>query len=274
MIDLHLHTTHSDGLDTPEVLAAKARAAGLTVIAATDHDTMDGVPALERAAAHLGLRCVPGIEITASHDRKDVHVLGYFLDYRSPALARFIADQRLDRIRRARVIGERLASLDAGIDIERVIEEAGDGPVCRPAIAQVLVDEGRVATLREAFDRYIGEGKPAYVPRLGVTTAQAVTTIVDAGGIASLAHPGRTHVDELIPALVEAGLGALEVYHTDHTLAHRRKYRAMARAWGLAMTGGSDYHGDPVYHAGDLGGATLPAKAFDDLSRRPRREAV
>jgi len=272
MIDLHLHTTHSDGLDTPEILAAKAKAAGLTVIAATDHDTMDGVPALERAAAQLGLRCVTGIEITASHEGRDIHVLGYFLDYRSRSLTGFLEEQRLDRIRRAREIGERLSALGVGIDMEQVIAGAGDRPVCRPAMAQALVDRGHVPSFRAAFDLYVGEGRPAYVPRVGVTPAHALAVIVNAGGIASMAHPGRTQADEAVPAMVDAGLGAIEVYHTDHTALERRKYRAMATRLGLAVTGGTDYHGDERYHAGELGAVSLPGRAFDDLCRRPRRE--
>ena len=272
MIDLHLHTTHSDGQDTPEMLAAKAKAAGLTVIAVTDHDTMAGVPAVERAAAQIGLRAVAGIEISASHERQDVHVLGYFLDYRSTALARFIAAQRLDRLRRARVMGERLSQLGVGIDIERVIAAAGKGPVCRPAMAQALVEAGHVSSYRLAFDLYVGEGKPAYVPREGVTPQQAVGVIIDAGGIASMAHPGRTRLDEVIAPMVDAGLGAIEVYHTDHSALQRAKYRAMARTFGLAITGGTDYHGDTRYHAGELGAVALPERAFDDLCRRPRRE--
>ena len=256
MIDLHLHTTHSDGQDTPEMLAAKAKAAGLTVIAVTDHDTMAGVPAVERAAAQIGLRAVAGIEISASHERQDVHVLGYFLDYRSTALARFIAAQRLDRLRRARVMGERLSQLGVGIDIERVIAAAGKGPVCRPAMAQALVEAGHVSSYRLAFDLYVGEGKPAYVPREGVTPQQAVGVIID----------------EVIAPMVDAGLGAIEVYHTDHSALQRAKYRAMARTFGLAITGGTDYHGDTRYHAGELGAVALPERAFDDLCRRPRRE--
>ena len=271
LIDLHLHTTASDGVDAPEALVAHCAAAGLSVIAVTDHDSIDAVPAVESAARCSGLRVVPGIEITAVWQRKDVHVLGYFLDHRAPALIAFLTDQRQDRIRRARVIGRRLATMGVPIDIEAVIASAGGKPVSRPAIAQALVDAGHVQNRQDAFEQYIGERSPAFSPRAGVTIENAIQIIKEAGGLASLAHPGLTGIDDIIAGLVSGGLDAIEVYHADHADADTSRYLALARRLDLGVTGGSDYHGDPSHHPGGLGRFVVPVDDFDDLCRRAGR---
>lgn len=268
LIDLHLHTTASDGVDTPEALVAKCAAAGLTVMAVTDHDTVDAVGAAEDAAIGSGLSVVPGIEITAVWQERDVHVLGYFINDRDPALTAFLSAQCDDRIRRARVIGRRLAAMGASIDIEQIVERAGHNPVSRPSIAQALVDAGHAEDRRDAFDRYVGEGSPAFAPRDGTSIEDAIRIIRKTGGLASLAHPGLTRIDDLIPSLAEAGLGAIEVYHVDHSDADTRRYRALARELNLGITGGSDYHGDQSHHPGGLGRFVTPGRDFDDLCRR------
>lgn len=268
LIDLHLHTTASDGVDSPETLVTRCVAAGLTTIAVTDHDTVDAVAAVEEAASRSGLAAVPGIEITAVWQEKDVHVLGYFFDHRHPALVGFLASQLEDRIRRARVIGERLAAMGAPIDMEQVIERAGRSPVSRPLIAQALVEDSHARNRRDAFERYVGEGRPAYAPRTGTSIEDAIQIIRKAGGVTSLAHPGLTGIDEVIARLADAGLGALEVYHVDHSATDTHRYREMARRLNLGITGGSDYHGDDSHHPGGLGQFVTPAGDFDDLCRR------
>ena len=271
LIDLHLHTTASDGVDAPEALVARCVEAGLSVIAVTDHDSIDAIAAVEAAARDSGLHVVPGIEITAMWQEQDVHVLGYFLDHREPALTSFLSDQRRDRIRRARVMGRRLAALGVPIDIEEVIAAAGRKPVLRPSIAQALVDAGYVGRRRDAFDRYVGEGRPAFAPRAGVTIQNAIQIIRKAGGLASLAHPGLTGVDDIIATLPGAGLGAIEVFHVDHSEADTNRYLALARQLDLGISGGSDYHGDQSHHPGGLGRFVLPVEDFDDLCRRAGR---
>jgi len=271
LIDLHLHTTASDGVDAPEALVANCAAAGLSVIAVTDHDTIDAVPAVEAAARRSGLRFVPGIEITAVWQQKDVHVLGYFLDHRAPALIAFLTKQRQDRIRRARVIGRRLATMGVPIDIEQVIASAGGKPVSRPSIAQALVDAGHVQCRQHAFDQYVGEGCAAFAPRAGVTIECAIQIIKEAGGLASLAHPGLTGIDDIIADLARVGLGAIEVYHADHADTDSNRYLALARRLDLGVTGGSDYHGEQSHRPGGLGRFALPADDFDDLCRRAGR---
>jgi len=271
MIDLHLHTTASDGTDTPAGLAAVCRAAGLTTMGVTDHDTVAGVAEAEKAARAAGLGFVAGIEITAAWRERDIHVLGYFVDALSADFTAFLDAQREDRVRRARAIAARLQALGAPVDMEALIARSKGRPVVRPHIASAMVQAGHVASEQDAFERFLGEGQPAYVPRSGATPAEVVRAIRRAGGVSSLAHPAITNEDGLIPELVTAGLDALEVYHADHTAEDAVRYRGLARAHGLAVTGGSDYHGASSHHAYGLGLVTLPAEDFDALCRRAGR---
>jgi hypothetical protein len=270
VIDLHLHTTASDGLLTPGTLVARAAGAGLTTIAITDHDSVAGVSEATTAAAHLAMRVVPGIEITAIEEGRDVHILGYFLDPASPALAEFLSGQRADRLRRAREIGERLASLGLPIDIDAVLATARDNgrSIGRPAIADALVAAEHAADRNDAFARLLGRGCPAFIPRRGVGGADVIAVIHAAGGIASLAHPGVLAQDDLIPRLVDARLDALEVWHSDHSPQQQARYHDLAGRFGLARSGGSDYHGDGLHRACQLGAVALPPDEFARLETR------
>lgn len=273
MIDLHLHTSASDGAHEPEELVRRAWLAGVRVMSVTDHDTIGAVPRAAAAARTFGIELVPGIEITAVVDGGDVHVLGYFIDVDSAALGAFLETQRVDRVRRARALAERLASLGMPIDVEPLLAAARDAGrvVGRPQVAAALVRAGHVATVREAFDRWIGEGRPAHVSRTGVPPDAVVGLVHEAGGVASLAHPGQLDRDDAIPPLARAGLDAIEAYHPDHDEAATARYRAMAVALGLAVTGGSDFHSDLGHHAPALGTISLPADDFDRLRRRAGR---
>jgi predicted metal-dependent phosphoesterase TrpH len=270
VIDLHLHTTASDGRSTPEELAREVAAAGVTVMAVTDHDTMAAVPAVRAAARALGVRVVPGVEITAVHGERDVHVLGYFLDAHHPALVTFLERQRVDRLRRLREMAARLAALGVPVD-ESAFVAAPDAPgkaFGRPMLAAALVAAGHVASIREAFDEYIGEGRPAYIERHGATPAEVVAIVAAAGGLASLAHPGKLGLDDMIPALVEAGLPAIEVFHTDHDADDVRRYLDFVERYQLLRTGGSDYHGPGSGRTTGLGRMHLPREDFDRLASR------
>ena len=267
MIDLHLHTTASDGTDTAAELVRACRAAGITTMAVTDHDTTAAIAEAAREAARAGVDFVPGIEITAAWRGTDVHVLGYFFDPSSAVLASFLDAQIADRLRRARAVGDRLASLGAPIDMEALISRLDGRPLLRPHIAGALVEAGHADDGVEAFERYIGEGRPAYVARQGATPAEAVAIIHEAGGIASMAHPGVTRQDGLIPGLAAAGLDALEVYHTDHAPEDAARYLALARRLGLAVTAGSDFHGYRSDHSNGFGRVQLPAEDFAALAR-------
>ena len=275
MIDLHMHTTASDGLSTPGVLIGQLQAAGITTFAITDHDTVAACGEMARRARDARLRFIPGIEITAVHDQTDVHLLGYFIDEEDPALRAFLAASRDDRLRRAREMGERLAALGVPIDIDRILAESG-GPysgkaIGRPAVARALVSAGHAATVQDAFDRYVAEGRPAYVGRIGASPAEVVGIIRDAGGVTSFAHPGLTGRDELIAPLAAAGLCAIECFHSEHDEATTAKYLALARAHDLAVTGGSDFHGVGPWHERGFGTVALPQEHFDAFVIRARR---
>lgn len=269
MIDLHLHTTASDGRLPPGELVARAHAAGITVMSVTDHDTIAGLGEARRAAASLGMTLVDGIEVTAVHEGRDVHILGYFIDPSDEGFARFLTEQRRRRVERIRVIGARLASLGAAVEVEGLIARAEQSPgasVGRPVIARALVEAGHVATLREAFDRFLGTGQPAYVPRAGKTPAEVVDLIHGAGGLASMAHPGVTKLPAVMASLAAAGLDAVEVYHSDHSADTIRELQQFATAHRLLVTGGSDFHGDDSRDR-PLGRVSLPAADFARLSR-------
>ena len=270
MIDLHLHTTASDGALSPADLVARVAAAGITTLSVTDHDTTAGLTAARAAATARHLTFVPGIEITAVEGTRDLHVLGYFFDEREPRLLAFLAGQRADRLRRIHEIVDRLAVLGCPIDPAPLLAIASESgrSVGRPHIAYALVAAGHATDRDDAFERFIGEEAPAFVPRRGPSAADVVGLIRGAGGIASLAHPGLSRRDDLIPALTAAGLAALEARHTDHDAATEAHYRTLARRHGLAVTGGSDFHGDISRHGGGLGSVTLSAEDFALLQER------
>jgi 3',5'-nucleoside bisphosphate phosphatase len=277
VIDLHMHTTASDGRCTPEALVQEAYARGIRTMSVTDHDTMAGVPQAAGAAARLGMTFVPGIEITSVHGGKDVHVLAYFLPDLTPELRALLAGQRRSRLARAAEIAERLAAAGAPIDVEALMEAGtalGGKSLARPQIAQALIAAGHVSTVAEAFERFLSEDGPAYVPHTGASPAHVVTLIAEAGGVSSLAHPGYTKKDEVIAPMVEAGLVAIEAYHSSHDEAAVAHYLEVARAFDLAVSGGSDYHGAGTRRAEFFGVTNLPVERYQVLCERSSRAGV
>jgi len=270
LIDLHLHTTASDGTLSPADLVDRAERAGLTTISVTDHDTVAGLAEAAERARRRGLRLIDGIEITAVEDGRDTHVLGYFFDPADAALLSFLEGQRADRVRRVRSMAERLADLGAPIDpeplIARGLEEGRS--VGRPHVAAALLARGHVQSWDEAFDKYLDKGRPAFVPRRGASAIDVVRAIHQAGGIASLAHPALSRIDALIPQLAAAGLDALEAAHTDHDAETEKRYRALASGLRLAVTAGSDFHGDQGKHPAALGRISMTAAELADLEAR------
>jgi predicted metal-dependent phosphoesterase TrpH len=271
VIDLHMHTSASDGLCTPSELVARVEAAGIRVMAVTDHDTTAAVPEAAALAAARGIGFVPGIEITSVHDGHDVHVLGYFADAESPRLTALLQAVRDARAERAREIAGRLARAGVPIDVDALLDpaEARAGrSIARPRIARALVEAGHVASIAEAFDRFLSEGRPAFVPHRGPTPAAVVEAVRAAGGMAVLAHPGTTDRDGLVPVLVSAGLSALEAYHSAHDAATTDRYLAFARQHGLAVTGGSDFHGPGARRSEFFGRVALPPREFAGFLER------
>ena len=269
MIDLHLHTTASDGSLSPAELIVRAARAGLQIVSVTDHDTTAGLGEASTAAQAAGMTLVTGIEITAVEGDQDVHILGYFFDPADPGLSEFLRGQRADRIRRVRAIAERLRTLGCAIDVGHLVAKGEAGAsVGRPHVADALVAAGHAVDRTDAFDRFIGRGRPGFVSRAGATSTEVVSVIGAAGGIASLAHPALTGRDDLVPRLAVTGLTALEARHSDHDSAIEAHYRCLADRHGLAISGGSDFHGDGGHHARALGVVTLPEKDFAALKGR------
>jgi predicted metal-dependent phosphoesterase TrpH len=275
LIDLHTHTTASDGEIEPGALVRQAWVAGLRVLSVTDHDTTAAVSEAIRAARQYGLTLIPGIEITAV-DEIDVHVLGYFTDIGSVALQQFLAEQRQARVDRVREIGRRLASFGKAVDTERIIAQAcrEEQSLGRPAVAAALVAAGHVANAKEAFDVWLGHGRPAAVERRGPTVATVVSVIHQAGGLASLAHPSLYDDDQRLERWVHAGLDAIEAYHSEHDEIDVARYRALAERWQLLLTGGSDYHGDVRRARSRLGHVTLPEADFQRFQSCLSRASV
>ena len=271
MIDLHLHTTASDGRLTPEALVDALAGKGITTFAVTDHDTLAAFPAARAAAEAAGLRCVPGIEITAVHQQRDVHVLGYFFDSAHPELTAFLEKQRSDRRRRLTAMAERLTALGVPVDLDGLIDGDSDAvgrALGRPVLAAALVKAGHVKTMHEAFERYLSAGRPAFMRRVGLEPEAVIALIGRAGGVSSLAHPAKLKHDELIQPLAAAGLTAIEVFHPDHDPIDERRYAAIARQFDLFVTGGSDYHGPGAGRVDGLGRVSLPAEEFDRLAAK------
>jgi 3',5'-nucleoside bisphosphate phosphatase len=268
VIDLHTHTTASDGRCTPEELVARAAQAGVTVLGLTDHDTVAGVVPSAAACAQAGIEFVPGIEITAVADNMDIHVLGYFVDPASSSLESFLAEQRQRRLDRVRRIVDRLARHGIRLDADAIIAPAIVNPsiaIGRPWIARALVSGGHVADISEAFEKFLATGRAAFVPRMGARPEEVFARIHEAGGIASLAHPVLVEHDEWIPGFAAAGLDALEAYHSDHDEADTARYLAIADRLGLKVSGGSDFHGDESHGPGGPGSVALPRDRFDQL---------
>jgi predicted metal-dependent phosphoesterase TrpH len=271
MIDLHTHTTASDGRLSPAQLVARASSAGVTVLAVTDHDTAAACGAVGEGCAKAGIEFVPGIEITAALMGDDVHMLGYFFDPRSPALESFLESQRRRRLDRVREMIDRLARFDIRLDAEAILRpgiEDATTSAGRPWIARALVEGGYVKTTGEAFERWLARDRPGFVPRFAATPAEVIGRIHDAGGIASVAHPGLLGRDEWISGFAGAGLDAVEAHHTRHDADAVAHYRAMAERLQLGVSGGSDFHGDESHGAPSPGTVSLPRADFDRLVER------
>ncbi|HKT79420.1 MAG TPA: PHP domain-containing protein [Vicinamibacterales bacterium] len=273
MIDLHTHTTASDGRCTPDELVARAAAAGIRTLSVTDHDTTAGVAAAERACRERQIDLVPGIEITAVADDLDVHVLGYFIDRESPALQEFLRAQRDSRLNRLRRMMQKLGNHGMRLDADAVLQPALDDPTKaagRPWIARAMVEAGYSSDVNDAFTRWLSRGRPAFVPRSGAPPADVCERIHHAGGAASLAHPGLLKRDDWIRTFAESGLDAIEAYHSEHDAAATARYLAIAKSLKLAVSGGSDYHATDAHGAVRLGSINLPDDCFAELARRAR----
>lgn len=272
MIDLHSHTSASDGQHAPADQVALAARAGVTVLAVTDHDTTDGLLEAARAAQSLGIRLIPGIEISIIHNRREVHILGHFIDPTDTALVKYGAGLKAERSGRMEEMIARLNRGGVPVTIEDVREVAGTAPLARPHLARALVERRLCSSVKEAFDRWLGDGKLGHVMRKDLSIATAVSLIHDAGGTATLAHPGSTKVNQLeLSEFAAAGLDGLEVEHVDHPPSLKEKLREHAARLKLVCTAGSDFHGHKVAPNRDFGVVTMHR---DELARLEARRAT
>ena len=236
-------------------------------MAVTDHDTVAACAEVVQQAHAREIDAISGIEITAVEDGRDVHMLGYFIDTADPGLAEFLSAQRQTRLDRLRGIIGRLNELGVPVVVDVAIRAATDAgrTVGRPLIADAMIARGYVTSRREAFDVWLGGGRPAFVPRGGARPEQVIDVVHGAGGRISLAHPGRTRLgDDRIRQLVAVGLDAIEVYHSDHDAALVTRYASLADELGILRTGGSDFHGDPASPV-TIGSSSLPPEHWDRL---------
>ncbi|MFC1967738.1 PHP domain-containing protein [Chloroflexota bacterium] len=266
-VDLHVHSSVSDGKYTPPEIVGKAAALGLSYISLTDHDSVDGItPARLAAADFPGLTVIPGVEISTEAPDREVHVLGYFIDYNDKALQTRLAGFTDSREERARKMIAKLGKLGINIEWSRVREIAGEGSIGRPHIAQAMLEKGYITSFAEAFDKYIGHGGPAYAERDKMTPAEAVELIIQADGLPVLAHPLTIDNPEaLVIELKEAGLTGLEAHYKDYTAEERLLLADLANKYNLITTGGSDYHGINDNDEIMMGEANVPLASAERL---------
>ncbi|MBL8920801.1 MAG: PHP domain-containing protein [Myxococcaceae bacterium] len=271
MIDLHSHTTASDGQHAPAEQIAMAAKAGIGVLAVTDHDTVSGLDACEEAARAHGMRLVPGIEISVHFGGREVHILGHFVDRAVPKLGSFDVELKAFRERRMGLMVEKLASLGFPVTLADVKALAGNAHLARPHLARWLVEHGYCTSTQEAFTRFLGDGKPAAVARFDVTPDQAIELIHLAHGTATLAHPGPTRINHWeLEQLKQRGLDGIEVHHSDHPPSQREQLLAWAKEFDLVPTAGSDFHGLKVAPDRRFGSVTMDPAELERLERRRR----
>ena len=271
IIDLHTHSTASDGQYTPMEVASRVARSGTVAWALTDHDTVAGLPAAAAAARELNVRFVPGIELSALLDQREVHVLGHFVDPVHPELRAFedeLADNRRGRVRRIVAL---LARNGVSVTEEAILACSGGKTIGRPHVARAMVEAGAVSTVKEAFDRYLGEGQPAYVGRYRLTAEDAVAMIRRSGGVATLAHPGISKVQPReLTRLRAMGFDGVEADHPDQPSEQAARYREVAAAVDLVCTAGTDFHGELVAPDRFLGTSRMAVAELDRLeARRP-----
>ncbi len=273
MIDLHTHSTASDGKLTPAELMRHARSVGIEVIALTDHDTLSGLEEAAEEAARVDIDFIPGIEISAENDPGTLHMLGYFVDPSDSELIETLMWLRGGRDDRNHIILAKLAELGCPLDWEEVAALAGGESMGRPHIATAMVNRGYVSSFNDAFERYLGKGAAAYTDRLKMTPEIAIERIRSAGGLPVLAHPqtlslNDNDLSDLLDRLASLGLAGIEVYYYSHSEEETDLYLTLASRYGLAVTGGSDFHGPGMIETKlgvGRGNMNIPRSVADDL---------
>ncbi|MFA5004777.1 MAG: PHP domain-containing protein [Candidatus Omnitrophota bacterium] len=269
--DLHVHTNESDGTSSPEKLVKEAARAGLYAVGIVDHDTVSALAPAMAAAKASGVEIVPGIELTAQYEGQEIHILGYYIDYRNEQLLEKLLLVRQDRVERVIKIVNNLKEMGVHLDAQAVFDISGNATVGRMHVARALVKEGLVGSTGEAFQRYIGDKSPAYVLGFKFSPAEAIKLIRECGGVAVLAHPYIIHNDSLIPQFVKDGLMGLEAYYPEHSQSMINFYLGLAKELDLLVTGGSDFHGSAKPDV-KLGKMKIPWELVEKLKAASRNK--
>lgn len=265
-IDLHTHTRASDGLDSPAELVANASRQGISVLGVTDHDTVDALAEVQREAEAAGMVLVPGVELSTTVGRGEVHILGYFVDHRDDALRDRLKDLANQRVRRVERMIDRLHELGYEVDGDAILAEAEEGSIGRPHVARGLVAIGAATDVSDAFDRFLKVGRPAYIPRDPFSPEDAVRLLVEHAAVPVLAHPYSTKdIPGTLDRLVPVGLKGFETYYAEYSAEQHAELRRTADDRGLIPTGGSDYHGAGFREGRDLGSAPVPGEVAERL---------
>jgi predicted metal-dependent phosphoesterase TrpH len=267
-VDLHMHSSYSDGIFSPADLVERARLLNLAAISLTDHDCLDGTGEFSAAAAREGIEVVSGVELSAEYKGRDLHILGYGIDDQDAQLQDMLRRFRETRFRRGHKILEKLDQLGVKLDSSKVMAKCPEGSLGRPHIAEALLEQGYIRTIAEAFDRYIGEDGPAYVKKYRLSPTEAIDYIHGAGGLAFLAHPAF-YLQEIedLTVLVELGFDGIETAHPKHTSSQREALEKIAKQRGLLISGGSDFHGFEGKNT-PMGEPEVPYRYYQDIMSR------
>jgi len=241
--DLHVHTFYSDSTFSPEEVVGRAKEANLAAIAICDHDSIDGISPCMEAAERAGIEVIPGIEMTVEKEDAEAHILGYFIGWEDPGFRKILKELQETRVERIHKMVEKLKSHGVDVDATDVLKLSGRGSVGRLHLAQAIMKTGKFNRHREIFDKFIGFGKPCYVPNIKLSPKGAIELLLKVGGIPVLAHPYTVGKDEYIEEFVGYGLKGIEIYHSDHTNSMTKRYKEIAERYNLLLTGGSDCHG-------------------------------
>lgn len=264
-VDLHLHTTHSDGSDAPERVVERALECELEAIAITDHDETSAIPLAQQRALGSALEVLPGTELSATFEGKELHIVGLGIDPESGALREPLDRMRRERDTRAERIVEKLQALGVPIELERLRETAGAGTIGRIHIGQEVMALGFGRTVQDVFDKYIKAGRPAYVPKENLPAAEAIDAIHGAGGLAFVAHPGLGDQHKRLESLITLPFDGIEAYHSRHTDRQTKSFLALAESRGLLVSGGSDCHGSIKGHPPLMGKTKVPRVVYDTI---------
>jgi predicted metal-dependent phosphoesterase TrpH len=241
-VDLHTHTIYSDGELPPKELLELAKKKGIYAIGITDHDNVDGIEEAVEYGKEIEIEVIPGLEMSTDIEGQEVHLLGYFIDHRNIELKKYLNFFRTERLERAKRILNKLEKMGISLRIKDVKRIAKNSPICRPHIAQLMIEKNIVANFYSAFQKYIGDGAPAYEKKIHVSPQSAIKIINDAGGLAFLAHPGKMK-ESIVFELIRLGIDGIEVVHSSHRRTQQRFYRGIVNQYCLLESGGSDFHG-------------------------------